>query len=102
MCDALAPPMQLEGLTVSDNALGEKGVRACATPLSKQRLQRLTLENVGASSAALAALSELMTDAAALRQVRSAPAPSAPVTPRDTLTAALRGTLWETLWETLS
>ncbi|KAK9822823.1 hypothetical protein WJX81_005289 [Elliptochloris bilobata] len=58
---------RLKVLDLSDNALGEKGVRACAAALSNQAgLERLAFQNVGCSIAACRAIAELLTDASSL------------------------------------
>jgi hypothetical protein len=52
----------LAEINVSDNALGEKGIRACADMLSSQRaLQALYLQNIGCSVHACRAVHELVT-----------------------------------------
>ena len=63
MCAALteANGVTLHALDISDNALGEKGVRAARAALAGQpRLRTLALQNDGISAAAAAALDELL------------------------------------------
>jgi Ran GTPase-activating protein (RanGAP) involved in mRNA processing and transport len=51
----------LQSLNLSSNALGEKGIRACADVLqSQQQLHDLVLENVGCSVNACKAVDELV------------------------------------------
>ena len=58
----------LHDLDLSDNALGEKGVRAFGAALAAQTgLRSLALLNVGASLHACAAVAELVTHAGELR-----------------------------------
>ena len=58
-------------LDLSDNAMGEKGLRACAEALQLPTLQRISLQNVGLSVHASAALDEVVGDNAAnLRGLR--------------------------------
>ena len=73
MCSRLGTGT-LQSLNVSDNALGEKGVRACATALTdnQQSLRKITLENVGLSVHACAALAELLPAPTALSSIRLA------------------------------
>lgn len=60
---------RLRELDVSSNALGEKGIRACAEVLSAQgALEALYLENIGCSVNACAAVEELVR-CATLRKV---------------------------------
>ena len=52
---------RLSGVNISDNALGEKGIRACAAVLSSQSaLKELYLQNIGCSVNACAAVNELV------------------------------------------
>ncbi|KAK9804382.1 hypothetical protein WJX72_010405 [[Myrmecia] bisecta] len=58
----------LRALDLSDNALGEKGVRACAAAISGQAaLQSLKFQNVGCSIKACQAVQELVKNAGQLR-----------------------------------
>jgi Ran GTPase-activating protein (RanGAP) involved in mRNA processing and transport len=51
----------LAELNISDNALGEKGVRACAEAMaSQQQLRALYLQNIGCSVNACKAVNELV------------------------------------------
>lgn len=60
---------RLVELNVSSNALGEKGIRACAEAIASQAaLEALYLENIGCSVNACAAVDELVT-CATLRKV---------------------------------
>ncbi|KAK9827462.1 hypothetical protein WJX74_003728 [Apatococcus lobatus] len=61
---------QLRALNLSDNALGEKGIRACAAALSGQTgLQRLAFQNVGCSIRACQAVAELVQHSQELRRL---------------------------------
>lgn len=52
---------ELASLNISDNALGEKGVRACGNAMSSQAgLRAIYLENIGCSVNACAAVNELV------------------------------------------
>jgi Ran GTPase-activating protein (RanGAP) involved in mRNA processing and transport len=52
---------RLRALSLSSNALGEKGIRACTEVLtSQEQLEELYLENVGCSVNACKAISELV------------------------------------------
>uniref|UniRef100_A0A7S0R6D9 WPP domain-containing protein n=1 Tax=Chlamydomonas leiostraca TaxID=1034604 RepID=A0A7S0R6D9_9CHLO len=63
-------PARLARLNLSDNALGEKGVRACADVLTSQpALESLSLQNVGCSINACRAVAELVTKSQDLRQL---------------------------------
>ncbi|KAK2079896.1 hypothetical protein QBZ16_002291 [Prototheca wickerhamii] len=67
MAAALAEARLVE-LDLSDNALGEKGLRAAAAAFAGQpALERLAFRNVGCSVHACAALDELLAEPAALR-----------------------------------
>ncbi|MEW5304729.1 MAG: hypothetical protein WDW36_007321 [Sanguina aurantia] len=67
---ALAACPLLKSLNLSDNALGEKGIRACAEVLtSLAALESLTVQNVGCSINACAALSQILLRCAALKQL---------------------------------
>mmetsp|Transcript_20566 Transcript_20566/g.61901 ORF Transcript_20566/g.61901 Transcript_20566/m.61901 type:complete len:518 (+) Transcript_20566:140-1693(+) len=71
--EAVAAHGRLEGLNLSDNALGEKGVRAFASGLQGQAaLQRLAFQNVGASIRACQAIAELVSHSQELRQLHLA------------------------------
>jgi Ran GTPase-activating protein (RanGAP) involved in mRNA processing and transport len=72
LCGALteAGGVRLESLDLSDNALGEKGVRAAGAALSGQpQLRALTLAADGISPHAAAALGELLPGAPPLRKL---------------------------------
>lgn len=57
-------------LDFSDNALGEKGIRACAAAFVKQEaLESIAFKNVGCSVHGCAALDELMCNTASLRRL---------------------------------
>lgn len=59
---ALAECKKLLHLNISDNALGEKGIRACAEVLtSSKSLEELYLQNIGCSVNACKAVAELVT-----------------------------------------
>lgn len=59
---------QLRRLNLSDNALGEKGVRACADAItSQENLEEILLLNVGCSVNACRAVEELLQKSGALR-----------------------------------
>ena len=69
LADALADAA-LHDLDLSDNALGEKGVRAMGAALAAQTgLRSLSLLNVGASLHACAAVAELLRHAGELRSL---------------------------------
>jgi len=60
ICSAFSAP-SLTKLDLSDNALGEKGIRACGNALTTQTaLEELLLQNIGGSSGACAAVFELL------------------------------------------
>ena len=68
-CEGLAA-CRLKSLDLSDNALGEKGVRACAALLQEQpALQDLHFQNVGCSPFACAAIAELLCNPGELRKL---------------------------------
>lgn len=60
MAEALSECPELRELDLSDNALGEKGLRAAAASLRCPKLQTLRLRNVGCSTHACRALAELL------------------------------------------
>lgn len=71
MCKGLAS-VQLEELDLSDNAFGEKGVRAARAAFEAQRsLRSLKFQNNGISKEAAAAIAEILPDesAATLRRL---------------------------------
>ncbi|GAX80862.1 hypothetical protein CEUSTIGMA_g8297.t1 [Chlamydomonas eustigma] len=69
VCEALASA-GLRRLNLSDNALGEKGVRACAAAITSQAaLESLALQNVGCSIHACRAVEELLQASQALKQL---------------------------------
>jgi Ran GTPase-activating protein 1 len=60
----------LKGLNISDNALGEKGVRACAAAFTNQAaLESMAIQNVGCSIHACAAVEELLVNSQDLKQL---------------------------------
>lgn len=60
----------LRTLDLSDNALGEKGIRAAAAAFTAQAgLESIAFQNVGASVHGCAALSELLVHTASLRRL---------------------------------
>ncbi|KAG2441186.1 hypothetical protein HYH02_010030 [Chlamydomonas schloesseri] len=68
---ALAGAPQLTALNLSDNALGEKGVRACEAVLKGNApLESLSLQNVGLSVHACRATAELLADPSRLRRLQ--------------------------------
>lgn len=59
---ALAKCSKLLHVNISDNALGEKGIRACADVLkSSDHLEEIFLQNIGCSVNACKAVTELVT-----------------------------------------
>ena len=64
LCEGVART-KIARLDLSDNAMGEKGLRACADALRLPSLRHLSLHNVGASPDAVRALDELLGDNAA-------------------------------------
>lgn len=68
VCEALKSS-KLKHLNISDNALGEKGVRACAAALAGQALHGLGLQNIGCSIHACKAVAELLVEAGSLQQL---------------------------------
>lgn len=67
LCDALGEA-ELESLDLSHNALGEKGIRACAAAFEHQKyLKKIAFQNVGCSVDACQALDDLMQDCQNLR-----------------------------------
>lgn len=61
---------KLKLLNISDNALGEKGIRACSSALTSQSgLESLSLQNIGCSVHACAAVAELLAHCTTLRQL---------------------------------
>lgn len=61
---------KLKHLNLSDNALGEKGIRAAqAAIVTQPRLESITLENVGCSVHACKALAELLPNPGALKKI---------------------------------
>ncbi|KXZ42358.1 hypothetical protein GPECTOR_157g96 [Gonium pectorale] len=68
---ALAGAPRLAVLNLSDNALGEKGVRACEAVLTGQApIESLSLQNVGLSVHACRATAELLADPSRLRRLQ--------------------------------
>lgn len=60
----------LESLDLSDNALGEKGIRACAAAVSHQKsLRHIAFQNVGCSVHGCAAVNELLVHCDNLRSI---------------------------------
>jgi Ran GTPase-activating protein (RanGAP) involved in mRNA processing and transport len=60
ICDGLGH-LDLESVDLSDNALGEKGVRACGAILfEKKNLQKLWFNNVGCSAECAAVIREIV------------------------------------------
>ena len=60
----------LESLDLSDNALGEKGIRACAAAVSHQKnLKHIAFQNVGCSVHGCAAVNELLVHCGNLRSI---------------------------------
>ncbi|EFJ41793.1 hypothetical protein VOLCADRAFT_107530 [Volvox carteri f. nagariensis] len=71
LSSALSSAPRLTALNLSDNALGEKGVRACEAVLAgKAPLESLSLQNVGLSVHACRATSELLADPSRLRRLQ--------------------------------
>ena len=71
LSEALAGCPALEALDISDNALGEKGVRRFAAVLRAQpRLRSLGLLNIGCSPQACAAVAELLGAPGELRRLQ--------------------------------
>lgn len=69
ICDALGA-CRLVALDLSDNALGEKGIRAAAAAFAEQEgLQRLAFRNVGCSVAGCCALEQLLRHSHSLRSL---------------------------------
>ena len=67
--DALADA-ELDGLDLSDNALGEKGIRACAKAYTGQKaLKHIAFQNVGCSVHGCAAVDELLVHCSELRSI---------------------------------
>ena len=67
--------MALEGapvtvLNLSDQALGETGIRACATALQNPNIEELYLENIGCSHDACIALRELLAAPEKLKKLQ--------------------------------
>ncbi len=61
---------QLESLDLSDNALGEKGIRACAKAYTGQKtLRHIAFQNVGCSVHGCAAVDELLVHCSELRSI---------------------------------
>lgn len=61
---------RLRHLNLSDNALGEKGIRACAAAFSDQEaLESIAFQNVGCSVHGCAAVDELMRNSQRLRRL---------------------------------
>jgi Ran GTPase-activating protein (RanGAP) involved in mRNA processing and transport len=60
----------LDSLDLSDNALGEKGIRACAAVVSHQKnLKHIAFQNVGCSVHGCAAVNELLVHSGNLRSI---------------------------------
>lgn len=60
----------LDSLDLSDNALGEKGIRACAAAVSHQKnLKHIAFQNVGCSVHGCAAVEELLVHCGNLRSI---------------------------------
>jgi len=69
LCDAVEC-LKLENLDLSDNALGEKGIRACATALTSQStLKGIAFRNIGCSVAACKAIHDLLACRDTLRRI---------------------------------
>ena len=67
MCEALST-CKLRHLNLSDNALGEKGIRACSAAFENQDLlESIAFQNVGCSVHGCAALDELLQRTESLR-----------------------------------
>jgi Ran GTPase-activating protein (RanGAP) involved in mRNA processing and transport len=61
---------QLESLDLSDNALGEKGIRACAKAYAGQKtLRHIAFQNVGCSVHGCAAVDELLVHCSEMRSI---------------------------------
>ena len=61
---------QLESLDLSDNALGEKGIRACAKAYTGQKtLKHIAFQNVGCSVHGCAAVDELLVHCSEMRSI---------------------------------
>eukprot|EP00798_Chlamydomonas_sp_ICE-L_P028435 gene28435-31577_t len=61
----------LRNLNLSDNALGEKGIRACADAITGQAaLEGISLQNIGCSIYACKAVEELLQASQALRSIQ--------------------------------
>lgn len=61
---------ELDSLDLSDNALGEKGIRACAAVVSKQKsLKHIAFQNVGCSVHGCAAVNELLVHCGNMRSI---------------------------------
>eukprot|EP00889_Picochlorum_renovo_P003979 jgi/Picre1/31009/NNA_006367.t1 len=61
---------ELDSLDLSDNALGEKGIRACAAVIQKQKnLKHIAFQNVGCSEFGCAAVNELLVHCGNLRSI---------------------------------
>ncbi|QDZ21800.1 RAN GTPase-activating protein [Chloropicon primus] len=69
LCDAVEG-LELESLDLSDNALGEKGIRACATALTSQKsLRGIAFRNIGCSVAACKAIHDLLACRGTLKRL---------------------------------
>lgn len=61
---------ELDSLDLSDNALGEKGIRACAKAYTGQKaLKHIAFQNVGCSVHGCAAVDELLVHCAEMRSI---------------------------------
>jgi Ran GTPase-activating protein (RanGAP) involved in mRNA processing and transport len=61
---------ELDSLDLSDNALGEKGIRACAKAYTGQKfLKHIAFQNVGCSVHGCAAVDELLVHCSELRSI---------------------------------
>lgn len=69
MCSAVTG-LELTSMDLSDNALGEKGVRACKEALVSQKgIEALAFKNVGCSPEACEAIAELVQCKASLKKL---------------------------------
>jgi Ran GTPase-activating protein (RanGAP) involved in mRNA processing and transport len=69
ICEALGAA-ELESLDLSDNALGEKGIRACAAAYTGQKaLKHIAFQNVGCSVHGCAAVDELLVHCSEIRSI---------------------------------
>ena len=61
ICDAFVDANLID-VDLSDNAIGQQGIGACKTVLSKQSLERLALCNNGLSEATMAEVADILTN----------------------------------------